>query len=156
MRFNVTVGISLGLLVFMATQPGLSETPTVKRVPNTAHPSMAIPNLSQSLATIKKQARRSLPPAPVMVGKKCNPNYKSCENNLYKMNYCAPVYDKCMSLPASEGPIAEYDGKAASKDVLCAGLDPSACGTKLANLQEAYCQTKVPKCFEENCGSPCN
>jgi hypothetical protein len=60
-----------------------------------------------------------------------------------------------MSLPASEGPIADYDSKPASKDALCAGLDASACGAKLAKLQNAYCQKAVFKCLEEKCGVPC-
>ena len=60
-----------------------------------------------------------------------------------------------MSLAASEGPIADYDKKPASKDALCAGLDPGACGAKLAQLQGGYCQKKVMKCLDDACGVPC-
>jgi hypothetical protein len=88
-------------------------------------------------------------------GKQCNSGYDQCYNKLLNAGYCKPDYDKCMSLPASDGPIADYDSKPASKDALCAGLDPSACGTKFADLQNVYCQKKVMKCLEKSCGVPC-
>ena len=150
MRSKLALGLTLGLLTLVATQPGLSETATVSKLPKA---STALPGLSQSLATMRKQPM-SVPKARPGAGKQCNSNYDQCYNKMSN-SYCPPEYDKCMSLPASEGPIADYDKKPASKDALCAGLDPSACGTKLAKLQGAYCQKKVMKCFEDSCGVPC-
>jgi hypothetical protein len=151
MRTKLTLGISLCLLSLTAAQPGLSGTATLKKAPQAS----ALPGLSQSL-TVMRSRPFSLPRGrAVGGGKQCNSGYDQCYNKLLNAGYCKPDYDKCMSLPASDGPIADYDSKPASKDALCAGLDPSACGTKLADLQNVYCQKKVMKCLEKSCGVPC-
>jgi hypothetical protein len=151
MRTKLSLGISLCLLTLTVTQPGVSGTATLKKAPQAS----ALPGLSQSLTTMRNRPMTLPRGRPVGGGKQCNSSYDQCYSKLLNSGYCDPEYDKCMSLPASDGPIADYDNKPASKDALCAGLDPSACGTKLAQLQGVYCEKKVMKCLEKSCGVPC-
>ncbi len=150
MRPRLTLGTCLCLLTLAATQPVLSGTATVKKLPQAS----ALPGLSQSLTTMRNRPM-SIPRARPAAGKQCNTNYDQCFNKMMNAGYCNDEYDTCMSLPASDGPLADFDSKPASKDALCAGLDSGACGAKLVQLQGAYCEKKVMKCLEKACGVPC-
>ena len=99
MRTKLSLGISLCLLTLTATQLGLSEAATLKKAPQAS----ALPGLSQSL-TVMRSRPMTLPRGrPVGGGKQCNSGYDQCYNKLLNSGYCQPEYNKCMSLPASDG-----------------------------------------------------
>ena len=154
MRAQVLVGICSAMLVLATTLMGHAQQSAKK-----LQPGPVLDSLTTSLTAIKQtplapRMKIIYGSAPKRPGQKCNASANSCFINLMNYKSCDPVYNKCMALPATEGPIADYDSKPASFSALCAD-DPKSCGAKLAKLQDEYCGKKVYQCIVDYCGVPC-